>query len=141
MTTLSALSMMKRVSCAALCCGKFNIIIRNAACRWRVLGLFFAASPCVLPPAGVVPAVAYDDFANSIRCYCPWHTMFLPVGSYDFYDSIQCFCQTCLIFRAERLYLSMDAVRGCGDCPPCPGFKHGRDVPDGRGVIGILSAA
>ena len=21
----------------------------------------------------------------------------------------------------------MDAVRGCGDCPPCPGFKHGRD--------------
>ena len=33
------------------------------------------------------------------------------------------------MFRAERLYLSMDAVRGCGDCPPCPGFKHGGTCP------------
>ena len=23
----------------------------------------------------------------------------------------------------------MDAVRGCGDCPPCPGFKHGGTCP------------
>ena len=41
------------------------------------------------------------------------------------------------MFRAERLYLSMDAVRGCGDCPPCPGFKHGGTYPTGE----VLSAS
>ena len=33
------------------------------------------------------------------------------------------------MFRDDRLYLSMDAVRGCGDCPPCPGFKHSGTYP------------
>ena len=55
--------------------------------------------------------------------------MFFAVAYGDFDDGIPCFCQTCLMFRAERLYLSMDAVRGCGDCPPCPGFKHGGTYP------------
>ena len=41
------------------------------------------------------------------------------------------------MFRAERLYLSMDAVRGCGDCPPCPGFKHSGTCPTGE----VLSAS
>ena len=41
------------------------------------------------------------------------------------------------MFRAERLSLSMDAVRGCGDCPPCPGFKHGGTCPTGE----VLSAS
>ena len=33
------------------------------------------------------------------------------------------------MFRAETLYLSMDAVRGYGDSPPCPGFKDGGTCP------------
>ena len=31
----------------------------------------------------------------------------------------------------------MDAVWGCGDCPPCPGFKHGGTCPTGE----VLSAS
>lgn len=27
------------------------------------------------------------------------------------------------------LFLSMDAVRGCDDIPPCPGFKDGGTCP------------
>ena len=63
--------------------------------------------------------------------------MILAVAYGDFDDGIQCFCQTCLMFRAERLYLSVDAVRGYGDCPSCPGFKHGGTYPTER----VLSAS
>ena len=55
--------------------------------------------------------------------------MVLPVAYNDFARGIRCFCQSSFIFHAERLYLSMDAVRGCGDCPPYPGFKHGGTYP------------
>ena len=55
--------------------------------------------------------------------------MVLPVAYGDFDGSIRCFCQSSFIFHAETLYLSMDAVRVCGDCPPCPGFKHGGACP------------
>ena len=49
--------------------------------------------------------------------------MVLPVAYGVFDGDIRCFCQSSFIFHAETLYLSMDAARGCGDCPPCPGFK------------------
>ena len=63
--------------------------------------------------------------------------MVLPVAYGDFDGGIRCFCQSSFIFHAERLYLSMDAVRGCGDCPPCPGFKHSGTCPTGE----VLSAS
>ena len=55
--------------------------------------------------------------------------MILPVAYGVFDGGIRCFCQSSFIFHAETLYLSMDAARGCGDCPPCPGFKHGGTCP------------
>ena len=33
------------------------------------------------------------------------------------------------MFRAERLYLPSETMRGCGDSPPCPGFKDGGTCP------------
>ena len=41
--------------------------------------------------------------------------MILAVAYGDFDDGIPCFCQTCLMFRAERLYLPAETMPGCGD--------------------------